>query len=118
MTMNHISSNTPETEEIEYAVAYGTAVAMIGRRRRMIANNRSEVLETRGGTITSGHDIAAATDGQLGGQHSSEPDENTVNPIRPPARQSLRQSAATGARNGRHNRPRTGSDMNRGRKAA
>lgn len=116
--MNHSSSITTETEEIEFAAAYGTAVAMIDKRHRTIPNHQSETLERRTGNVTGRLSVANGTDRHLGGPHSSQPDDTAVNPVPPRGRQSKVLTAVPGVGKGRRNRPQPGSDVNHGRKAA
>lgn len=116
--MNHSSSNTTETEEIEFAAAYGTAVAMIGKRQRTIRNHQPETLERSSGSVTGRLNVANGTDRHLGGPHSSQPDDKAVNPVQTRARQSIRVTVVPGSGKGRRNRPQPSSNVNHGRKAA
>lgn len=59
--MNHNSSNTADTEEIEFTIAYGTAVAMIGKRQSTPHSRQPEASEASSGNVTSRLDTAILT---------------------------------------------------------
>lgn len=47
MTMTHDSSNTTQTEALEFTAAYGTAVAITGTRQPAIRNQQPAALRMR-----------------------------------------------------------------------
>ena len=114
--MKPSTSTIGDIEEIEFATAYGTAVAMIGKHQRAIGNHQTQSLER--GSVTGRLDVAAGTDHLLGSPRASQPDDKAVSRAQPPARRSIRLTAVPDAAKGRRHRPQPRSDINRGRKAA
>ncbi|MBK7664816.1 MAG: hypothetical protein IPJ21_14980 [Sterolibacteriaceae bacterium] len=114
--MKPSTSTIGEIEEIEFAAAYGTAVAMIDKRQRTIGNHQTQSLER--GSVTGRLDVAAGTDHLLGSPRASQPDDKAVSRAQPPARRSIRLTAVPDAAEGRRHRPQPRGDTNRGRKAA
>lgn len=113
--MKPSTSTIGEIEEIEFAAAYGTAVAMMDKRQRAIGNHQTQSLER--GSVTGRLDVAAGTDHLLGSPRASQPDDKVIR-AQPPARRSIRLTAVPDAAKGRRHRPQPRSDINRGRKAA
>ena len=111
-------SNTTRTEDIEFTAAYGTAVAMTGRRQMTIRRHQQERAVEANGNVSSHPNTATATGRHLGGPQSLQPDDKALNPVRPPARQSIRRSSARDAGRGRANRRPLHRDTNLHRKAA
>jgi hypothetical protein len=118
MTMTHNVSNTTKTEDIEFTAAYGTAVVMTGRRQMTIRRHQQERAVEANGNVSRHPNTATATGRHLGGPQSFQPDDKALNPVEPPARQSIRLAAAPDAGKGRANRRALHSDMDRRRKAA
>lgn len=60
--MTHNSSNTIETDEIEFTAAYGTAIATTRTRQTDIRSHQQEPHPEAGGNLTSDVDDATSAD--------------------------------------------------------
>lgn len=113
--MNYHSSTTSETEDIELAAAYGTAVVMPGTRRPAYRNHQPGALEGGSGTLIDTLNTATGADRHVQGPYSFQPHDTLPNPVQRTARQSTPLAAANdvGKRQGKRSLLRSEQDGRR-----